>query len=68
MFSEDEFLKYLRKQLKNHLETLNSGNVHKTRETALLITKLQEASMWLGQDMINRGIFKLYTDEEQMEK
>ena len=38
---------------------------NRTREFSLVITKLEEASMWLGKDMTNRGIFKPYTDEQQ---
>ena len=65
MFSEDEYLFSLRTALKDQIETLTSDKITKSREISLVITKLEEACMWLGKEMTYKGLFKPYTDEEQ---
>lgn len=43
--------KRLRSVIKDLVAELNAGNSRKSRSRALTITKLEEASMWLGKDL-----------------
>ena len=60
---EKETLLNVRGALKSLIDVMQNA-ISKGRESALVITKLEEASMWLGLDMTKKGIFKPYTDEQ----
>jgi len=51
--SEIQTIKHLRKQIDNIVQDVKQ--LESCRETSLVITKLQEAVMWLGMDLKRLG-------------
>lgn len=51
--SEIQTIKHLRKQIDNVIQDVKQ--LESCRETSLVITKLQEAVMWLGMDLKRLG-------------
>lgn len=51
--SEIQTIKHLRKQIDNVIQDVKK--LESCRETSLVITKLQEAVMWLGMDLNRLG-------------
>lgn len=51
--SEIQTIKHLRKQIDNIIQDVKQ--LESCRETSLVITKLQEAVMWLGMDLKRLG-------------